>query len=212
MYFEHLAQAPLPELRADIVLAGYQHSYFPMAEADGDIYWHSPDPRAVIPLDGIKISRSLRKTLEKSLFDIRINTAFPEVIRSCCERQDTWISDEIIRVYTELHERGYAHSVETWLDGNLVGGLYGVALGGAFFGESMFSRVSDASKVAFVALTQRLREAGFFLLDTQYINHFTLQLGAVEIPRSLYLEQLQFAMALQCCFAYEVPLQCGMES
>lgn len=188
------------QLLPDVVLEGYRTSFFPMAESDGVIYWHSPDPRAVIPLDSVRVSRSLRKTIAKNIFEIRLDSAFYDVICACCERSDTWISGDIISAYTELHHRGFAHSVETWIDGELVGGLYGIAIGGAFFGESMFSRVSEASKVAFVALTQHLLERGFTLLDTQYINGFTEQLGAIEIPRDEYLMALDYAQQLNCRF------------
>lgn len=184
------------QLLPDIVLEGYRTSFFPMAESDGVIYWHSPDPRAVIPLDSVRVSRSLRKTIAKNIFEIRFDCAFYDVICACCERSETWISNEIIHAYSELHERGFSHSVETWMNGELVGGLYGVSIGGAFFGESMFSRVSDASKVAFVGLTQHLLERGYTLLDTQYMNSFTEQLGAIEISRDDYCMALEYAVSL----------------
>ncbi|MBL7975291.1 MAG: leucyl/phenylalanyl-tRNA--protein transferase [Candidatus Kapabacteria bacterium] len=198
--YSHLGQVQT-QLLPDVVLNGYRTSFFPMAESDGTIYWHSPDPRAVIPLDSVRVSKSLRKTIAKNIFEIRFDCAFYDVICACCERSDTWINSDIIRAYTELHERGFAHSVESWIDGELVGGLYGVAIGGAYFGESMFSRVSDASKVAFVALTQHLLERGFTLLDSQYINSFTEQLGAIEISRDEYLLALEYATQLNCRFA-----------
>lgn len=189
-------------LSAEFLLVAYQQGYFPMADPEtGEILFLSPDPRAIIPLDAVHISRSLRQTLRKQLYEIRINTAFEAVMRECANRPNTWISPEMIALYTELHHMGYAHSVESWYQGQLVGGLYGVALGGAFFGESMFSRMPDASKVAFVALIERLRERGFVLLDAQYSNPHTQRLGAIEIPRSEFLTRLRAAVRLHCRFA-----------
>jgi leucyl/phenylalanyl-tRNA--protein transferase len=157
----------------------------------GDINWHRPDPRAIIPLDGVRVSSSLRTTLRKGRYSVTVNTSFHDVITACADRPDCWITPSVIDAYTELHHMGLAHSVESWHNGHLVGGLYGVALGGAFFGESMFSRMNDASKVSFVALVERLRERGFSLLDTQYINDFTASLGAIEIPDATYQHLLQ---------------------
>ncbi len=189
-------------LSAEFLLVAYQQGYFPMADPEtGELFFLSPDPRAIIPLDAVHISRSLRQTLRKQLYEIRINTAFEAVMRECANRPDTWISPEMLALYTELHHMGYAHSVESWYQGQLVGGLYGVALGGAFFGESMFSRMPDASKVAFVALIERLRERGFVLLDAQYSNPHTQRLGAIEIPRSEFLARLRAAVQLHCRFA-----------
>lgn len=184
----------------ELLLLAYQQGYFPMAEPDGEIYWHCPDPRAVIPLNGIKISRSLRKTLDRNIFDIRFNTAFEQVVCACGSRDETWISADIVQAYNELHRLGFAHSVETWLQGELVGGLYGIALGGAFFGESMFSWRTDASKVAFVFLTRHLQAQGFTLLDSQYLNPHMESLGAIEIPHSEFINQLEYALQLQCTF------------
>lgn len=187
---------------AESLFLGYTNSYFPMWTDDsGSIEWFSPNPRAVFPLDNIKISRSLRQTLRKRQFEFTVNLAFNEIIHCCGEREACWISDEIIDVYTEFHRQGYAHSVETWQDGLLVGGLYGVAIGGAFFGESMFSRVSNASKAAFAMLTAHLKERGFILLDTQFINPHTESLGAVEIPRHEYIKCLHTAISLPCEFS-----------
>ncbi len=189
------------QLSAEFLLVAYQQGYFPMADPEtGELLFFSPDPRAIIPLDALHISRSLRQTLRKQRYEIRINTAFEAVMRECANRPNTWISPEMIALYTELHHMGYAHSVESWYQGQLVGGLYGVALGGAFFGESMFSRMPDASKVAFVALIERLRERGFVLLDAQYSNPHTQRLGAIEIPRSEFLARLRVAVQLHCRF------------
>jgi leucyl/phenylalanyl-tRNA--protein transferase len=192
-------------LTPEVIITAYKQGYFPMSEPDGELYWHCPDPRAVIPLDQVLISRSLRKTLAKGIYEVRINTDFHGVICGCAERKETWISDEIIETYCQLHELGYAHSVEAWFNdarfgSRLVGGLYGVTLGGTFFGESMFSRMTDASKVAFVGLTERLRERGFTLLDSQYINPHMESLGAIEIPRSVFLYHLWLALRLPCRF------------
>jgi leucyl/phenylalanyl-tRNA--protein transferase len=171
----------------DLLIIGYRNGFFPMGDPDTEeIQWHRPDPRAVIPLDGIRISSSLRSTLRKGLYTVTVNSCFVEVITACADRPDCWITTSVIDAYTELHNLKLAHSVETWHNGTLVGGLYGVAIGGAFFGESMFSRMNDASKVSFVALVERLRERRFRLLDTQFINAFTASLGAVEIPDADY--------------------------
>jgi leucyl/phenylalanyl-tRNA--protein transferase len=168
-----------------------------MADASGGrIAWYSPDPRAIIPLDRFSVPRSLRQLIRRGLFEIRFDTEFHAVICACARREETWISDEIVTAYSELHVLGHAHSVEAWQGSELVGGLYGVAIGGAFFGESMFSGVSGASKVALAALVNRLRERGFRLLDSQYINPHLLQFGTIEIPRGEYLELLEKSVNL----------------
>ena len=151
-------------LLPDVLLLGYRNGFFPMADPDlGRILWHRPEQRGVIPLDRVKISRSLRKEIERNTFTITTDQAFRDVITACADREDTWISDEIVDAYTQLHELGHAHSVEAWYDDTLVGGLYGVSIGGAFFGESMFSRKSNASKVAFAHLVYRLNSHGYRL-------------------------------------------------
>lgn len=170
---------------------------------DGEIHWFSPEQRGIIPLHDLKISRSLRQTLRKKIFAVRINADFESTIRSCAERDDVWISETIIQSYLRLHRSGYAHSVECWNNGKLVGGLYGVTIGGAFFGESMFSQMTDASKVALVYLVKRLNERGFVLLDTQYSNPHLLTLGCIEIPQSEYIHQLQNAIQLDRHFTDE---------
>ncbi|MEK7251194.1 MAG: leucyl/phenylalanyl-tRNA--protein transferase, partial [Bacteroidota bacterium] len=180
-----------PTLDPDFLLVAYCNGYFPMATSrTGHIEWFSPDPRAIIPLDKFKISRSLKQKVHKKFFEIRIDTAFESVMRACASREDTWISEEIISVYTELHRRGFAHSVETWHDGKLVGGLYGVAIRGAFFGESMFSRMTDASKVAIVHLVERMKQRSLTLLDAQYMTAHLRVFGTIDIPRSAYLQLL----------------------
>jgi leucyl/phenylalanyl-tRNA--protein transferase len=164
------------------------------------IGWFSPDPRGVIPLDEFHIPHGLKRALRKERFEIRIDEDFPAVIAACGDRDETWISAEICEAYTELHETGFAHSVESWQGDELVGGLYGVSLGGAFFGESMFSRATDASKVALVALVERMRGRGFTLLDTQWTNPHLEQFGCREIPRDLYMRQLNEALLISASF------------
>jgi len=172
-----------------------------MAEGkEGEIHWFSPARRGIIPLNGLKISRSLRQTLKKNIFEIRINTDFEGVIGACADREEVWISETIIESYLRLHRKGFAHSVESWCEGKLVGGLYGVAINGAFFGESMFSRKSDASKVALVHLVQRLNARGYMLLDTQYLNSHLATLGCIEITKQEYLALLHTALQQQCTF------------
>lgn len=185
----------------EIILRAYEQGYFPMAESeDGEIYWHAPNPRAIIPLDDVKIPKSLRSKLKRGVFDFTINKEFEKVIEQCAKREETWISQEIVNAYTELHFLGYAHSIETWQNGKLVGGLYGVAIGGAFFGESMFNHISDASKAAFYFLIEHLKKKKFLLLDSQYINDFTKKLGAILISRNLYLNILEKAINLPITF------------
>ena len=189
------------QLDGEFLLMAYRHGYFPMADSrTGVISWYAPDPRAIIPLDTFKISRSLRQIVGREFFEIRIDTAFEQVIRSCAEREETWISGEIMIAYIGLHAQGHAHSVESWHKDVLVGGLYGVAIGGAFFGESMFSRMLNASKVALVHLVEKLRSQGFRLLDTQFMNDHVRQFGAIEIPRATYLTILANALAVDVAF------------
>lgn len=172
-----------------------------MAESeDGNIYWHSPDPRAIFPFEAMRMPRSLRQSIRKYAFEFKIDTAFELVIRSCAAREETWISEEIIDLYSELHYLGYAHSVETWQNGNLVGGLYGVAINAAFFGESMFNFLPDASKASFFYLVELLKKQGFLLLDSQYINDYTRSLGAIEIPKKIYMDKLRTALKVRRLF------------
>jgi leucyl/phenylalanyl-tRNA--protein transferase len=185
---------------AELLLHAYRNAVFPMAMEDGEIAWFSPDPRAIIPLDTFHVPHGLKRTLRKNPFEIRIDTAFEEVMRSCARRDETWIDEVIIASYVNLHRLGYAHSVEAWLDGKLVGGLYGVSIGAAFFGESMFHEVTDASKVALHALVERLRERKFTLLDTQWLTPHLVTFGATEIPRLEYQRQLGRAVDRECRF------------
>jgi leucyl/phenylalanyl-tRNA---protein transferase len=186
-----------------LIIRAYREGIFPMALEDGDIGWFSPDPRGVIPLDTFHVPSRLARVSRSGVFDIRIDTAFEAVMRACAERPDdgTWISDEILDAYLALFKMGVAHSVETWRAGRLVGGLYGVHLGGAFFGESMFHRERDASKVALVALVNRMNKRGFTLLDTQWVTPHLLQFGAIEIVREDYLRRLHLALQTSCDFA-----------
>jgi len=195
-----LNAASFAVISVDLLASAYSSGWFPMAVAPGEIRWYSPDPRGIIPLDGFHASRRLSRLVRQGRFVIRVDTDFQAVIRACAERQDedgTWIDNEILDTYCMLHDRGIAHSIETWQNDQLVGGLYGVALGGAFFGESMFHRVTDASKVALVALVERLRERGFVLLDTQWVTDHLAQFGAIEIPRRRYLRLLEAALKVE---------------
>ena len=176
-----------------------------MADAAGRLDAYTADPRTILPLDEFHVPHRLARVIRQGRFEIRINTAFPEVIRGCARRSDTWISTEIIRIYEELHRRGWVHSVEAWqlVSGadRLCGGLYGVALGGAFCGESMFYEVSDASKVCTVALVERLRERGYRLLDCQMTTRNTARFGARSVPLAEFRALLVRALALDCHFA-----------
>jgi len=176
----------------------YRHGIFPMAdERSGEVLWFRPDPRAIIPLDGFHVSRSLGRTIRRNVFEIRVNTDFEGVMRGCADRPEgSWISDRFIEVYGALHRAGKAHSVEAWREGQLAGGTYGVALGGAFMAESMFHRETNASKVALAALVQRLRERDFSLLDVQYVTPHLESLGAIEITRHGYERRLERALNL----------------
>jgi leucyl/phenylalanyl-tRNA--protein transferase len=171
-----------------------------MCHEDGELYWHDPDPRAVFTLDTLEPDRRTARIIRSGRFTITRDKAFAEVIAACAEREDTWIDERIKASYVALHRAGHAHSMEAWQDQELVGGIYGVAVGGAFFGESMFTRASNAGKVAFHALVAHLRERGFVLFDSQYINDFTAQLGAVEHPRERFRQDLKAALRLPVTF------------
>lgn len=176
------------------LLGLYAAGWFPMAMDDGSIRCFSPDPRGVIPLDEFHVPHGARKTLRDPAWDVRIDTAFEQVIRSCGKREETWIDETIVQSYLALFHLGHAHSVEVWRDGRLAGGLYGVALGAAFFGESMFHIVPGASKVALVKLVERLKAGGFELLDTQWSTPHLESFGASTISRRKYLAQLKQAV------------------
>lgn len=182
-----------PLLSPGLLLRTYAQGIFPMMHDGGELNWHDPDPRAIVPLHITADPRTSR-FYRNNGYSITRNRCFTDVMHGCADRETTWINEEMIEVYSALHETGHAHSVETWQDGELIGGLYGVALGGAFFGESMFSRRTNASKAAFHHLLEHLRTQGFRLFDTQYLNDHTRSLGAVEVPRSTFRNMLADAL------------------
>ena len=189
-------------LAPSLLVSAYEAGYFPMATDDGEIRWYSPDPRGILPLDGFHAPRRLLRVVRSRRFEVTVNRAFRAVMEQCAadREEGTWINGEILESYSALHGRHFAHSVEVWQGGMLAGGLYGVALKGAFFGESMFHRVSDASKIALWALVGRLRERGFALLDVQWLTPFLATCGAVEIPRDEYLALLAEALRVDARF------------
>jgi len=171
-----------------------------MALESGEIAWFSPDPRGIIPLDTFHVPHGLRRIAKKGIFEVKIDTAFEEVVRACAERAETWISEQIVQSYLNLYGLGFAHSVEAWKDHELAGGLYGVSIQGAFFGESMFHRETDASKIALMALVDRLHSRDFGLLDTQYITPHLRTFGAIEVSKRQYLRMLHQALTLDSQF------------
>ncbi|WP_417417621.1 leucyl/phenylalanyl-tRNA--protein transferase [Hoeflea sp.] len=189
-----------PQITPDLLLRAYASGLFPMADSadDPDLFWVEPELRGVLPLDGFHVPKRLARTVRKAPFEIRYNTAFDEVVAACAEsvenRPSTWINSTITELYSSLHRLNHAHSVEAWKDGKLVGGLYGVSLRRAFFGESMFSRATDASKVCLVHLVNRLRERGFVLLDTQFTTEHLKRFGAIDVPREEYAGMLAEAL------------------
>ena len=185
----------------DLVLSAYSQGIFPMGHDDGTIRWYSPDPRCVFDFDKFHVPRRLMRTYKSGKFEMKVNSAWREVLKACADRDSTWITDDIFRVYTEMHEAGFAHSVEAYYEGKLAGGLYGVSIGGAFMGESMFHNVTDASKISLIYLVERLKSRGFVLLDSQYMTDHLSTLGAVLIPRQEYLRRLDRALYLDCRFA-----------
>ncbi|MGH6942815.1 MAG: leucyl/phenylalanyl-tRNA--protein transferase [Geminicoccaceae bacterium] len=196
----------MPILTPQLLLCAYASGLFPMANDRHDpaIHWIEPKRRGILPLDAFHQPRSLRKLIRKGRFEVRVDTRFAEVIEACAEfrpeRSRTWLNDELIGLYRELHAQGFAHSVETFADGRLMGGLYGVSLGAAFFGESMFSRERDASKVALVALVERLRAGGYQLLDTQFVTDHLRRFGAIELSGETYRRELQRAIEMEAVF------------
>lgn len=185
-----------------IVLRAYREGIFPMAVEGGQIGWFSPNPRGILPLDSFHVPARLARVVRSGRFEVTVDRAFEAVMRACAGQraEGTWISEEIVQCYLAIHRLGLAHSVETWQKGELVGGLYGVSIGGAFFGESMFHRVTDASKVALVALVDRLVRRGYRLLDTQWVTSHLARFGAVEIPKRQYLARLREALQMDCTF------------
>jgi leucyl/phenylalanyl-tRNA---protein transferase len=189
------------DLRASTLLTAYRRGVFPWYEEGLPVCWWSPDPRAIIPLDHFHVSRRLARTIRSGRFAVTVNLDFAGVIRGCADRAEgTWLTRDMIAAYGRLHEMGYAHSVEAWRGDTLAGGVYGVAVGGLFAAESMFHRITDASKVALAALLDRLRERCFVLLDVQMVTEHTARLGAVEIPRQEYLARLREATARDTTF------------
>ena len=186
----------MPDLTPELLLHGYSIGIFPMAEHrdDPEIFWVDPRRRGVFPLDGFHISRSLSRAMRRTRFTITTNTAFNDVVTGCADRADTWINAEIFGLYAQLHRLGHAHALEVWEDDMLVGGVYGVTLGRAFFGESMFSRRDNASKIALACLVDRLNRGGFTLFDTQFLTPHLASLGAQEITRAAYHARLEMAL------------------
>jgi leucyl/phenylalanyl-tRNA--protein transferase len=193
----------MQQLTPDLLLKAYANGVFPMSEGrdDPDLFWVDPRLRGIIPLDGFRISRSLAKTLRTSAFQITLNTAFEDVVTGCADRDETWINETIFDLYQKLHGQGHAHSIEVWDGDNLVGGVYGVTIGGAFCGESMFSRRRDASKIALAYLVDHLVRCGFVLFDTQFITDHLASLGAIEIPRKTYRAALTQALSIDAVFS-----------
>jgi leucyl/phenylalanyl-tRNA--protein transferase len=188
----------LQSLDPAVVINAYAQGIFPMADHQGNLRWYAPNPRAVLEHDDLYISRSLRSTIRKGMYEIRMDTAFETVMHCCADRIETWINEEFIKTYTYLHHAGLAHSVEAWKDDVLVGGLYGIALGGAFMGESMFSYTTDASKVSLVNLVEHLKRRGYVLHDTQFLTPHLASLGVTEIPRLVYEKRLREALRVKC--------------
>jgi leucyl/phenylalanyl-tRNA--protein transferase len=183
------------------ILNAYAQGAFPMADHSGRLGWFTANPRCVLPLDTFHTPRSVRQLIARNAFEIRINCAFEGVMRECMLARDTsWITEELVAAYVNLHRAGHAHSVEAWREGRLAGGLYGVTLGAAFFGESMFHTEANASKVALVALVQRLRDRGYELLDSQTVSHHLLKFGAIEIPEQEYMRRLKRTLGRECTF------------
>jgi leucyl/phenylalanyl-tRNA---protein transferase len=187
-------------LTVDLLEACYRAGVFPMADDDGRIEFYRSDPRSVLEFEDLRVSKSLRRVIRKGVYEVRVDGDFEGVVRACADREETWINAEIVAAYARLHRAGKAHSVEAYRDGELVGGLYGVALGGAFMGESMFSRARDASKVCLVHLVERLKERGYVLLDCQIQNEHLASLGATEIPGHHYDRRLGRALLLDRSF------------
>ena len=196
-----------PALTPDLLLQAYASGIFPMAEGrdDPEVFWVDPQRRGVLPLDGFHMSRSLARAMRRSTWTTRIDGDFAAVVDGCADRADTWINPEIRRLYIALHEMGHARSIELWDDADLVGGVYGVVLGAAFFGESMFSRRTNASKMALAVTVDHLKTCGFRLFDTQFLTPHLASLGAVEIPRSAYRKRLALALAQPARFRPDPP-------
>jgi leucyl/phenylalanyl-tRNA--protein transferase len=185
----------------DLLLSAYCQGIFPMGDDDGTIRWYSPDPRCIFDFDQFHVSKRLMRTYKQGIYQLAVNRDFRGVMLACADRDSTWINQEILDLYCRLNDLGYAHSVEAYFEGQLAGGLYGVAIGGAFMGESMFFRRTDASKVALIYLVQRMQERGYVLLDTQYNNNHLQQFNPLLISRDEYLSRLEKALRIDCRFA-----------
>ncbi len=191
------------DLTPELLIQAYSMGVFPMGDSENPnepVRWYSPDPRCIFDLDNFHIPKRLARTYRKGIFEIRVDSAWTEVLIQCASRDSTWITDEIFEVYTQLYEMGHAHSVETFLDGKLAGGLYGVSIGGAFMGESMFHTVTDASKIALIYLVERMKARGFTLLDCQFMTEHLSIFGAVNIKQSDYINRLQHAVRQNVSF------------
>lgn len=201
------------DLSPNLILNAYARGIFPMSEARDDegLFWVDPERRGVIPLDQFRISRSLRKTILREPYQIRVDTDFMGTIEGCADRDETWINDHIFAIYMDLFHAGHAHSLEVWEGDDLVGGVYGVTLHAAFFGESMFSRRRDASKIALAYLVSRLRAGGFALFDTQFLTDHLASLGGVEITRAAYHQQLRAALQGEASFLRQPPTVSGYQ-
>jgi leucyl/phenylalanyl-tRNA--protein transferase len=191
---------PRPKLNPAMLDTAYRQGIFPMPDGNGGMNWYRPNPRAILPLDAFHATRSLRRTLKKGHFTVTFDKDFVGVMKGCADRPSSWIDDEFIDAYSALHAMGKAHSVEVWLGARLVGGTYGVHLGGAFFAESKFHYETDASKVALAKLVERLNERGFSLLEVQFLTEHLSQFGVIEVPHAEYMVRLQAALALKCVF------------
>lgn len=200
------------DLSAELLLSAYAAGIFPMGSEDNPdtLYWVDPPKRGVLPLNGLHVSRSLRKRIRRGGFEVRFDYDFKGTLLDCADRRETWINDAIFQAYTDLAERGFAHSVEVWRDNMRIGGLYGVSLGAGFFGESMFHRETDASKIALVWLVARLRAGGYLLLDTQFTTEHLASLGALEISRKMYREMLAQALGRPGRF-FDLDVDAGAE-
>lgn len=197
-----------PDITPELLLSAYASGVFPMADSaqSHELYWVDPRMRGVLPLDGFHISRSLRRDILRRPHQVTTNRDFEGVLRNCADREETWINAEIFGLYTALHAKGHAHSLEVWRDDRMIGGVYGVALGGAFFGESMFSKATNGSKIALAYMTHMLRDCGFVLFDTQFVTDHLITLGAIEVTRQTYHQMLGQALAIPADFnAAEVP-------
>lgn len=196
-------------LEPEIVIAAYKNGIFPMAESkEGSIYWYFPERRAIFDIYNSKVAKSTKQIIRKNIYNFKIDENFEQVIRNCGNRDETWINNQIIELYTNLYKIGYAHSIEVYREEKLVGGLYGVTIGGAFFGESMFNFEPNTAKIAFAYLLEVLKYNRFTLLDSQFINPFTQQLGAIEIDSRDYLKLLKKALKLDCqFFEPEIPFK-----